>query len=137
MKTTLATPFTIPASVLQGVHALEGRDKQSRRRRWRVASLQATCTVPPRGRAMSAHTASSSLRRPVRATRDSLPERSRRRPYASDILLRPGKGEVLADDADGDPDGLPSEALPITHFLDAALEYCDVVLLPLFAEEFE
>jgi hypothetical protein len=94
MKTTLATPFTIPASVLQGVHALEGPDKQSRRRRWRVASLQPTCTVPPRGRAMSAHTASRSLRRPVRATRDSLRNGRGVAPTPMALLLRPGKGEV-------------------------------------------
>lgn len=36
-----------------------------------------------------------------------------------------------------DPDGIPSEALPISHFLDSAFDYCDRVVVPAFSGEFE
>jgi hypothetical protein len=54
------------------------------------------------------------------------------RDISSDVALKnPERSDFL------DPDGIPTEALPITHFLDAALDYCDSTLLPRFADEFK
>jgi hypothetical protein len=36
-----------------------------------------------------------------------------------------------------DPDGKPTDALPVAHFLDAALKYCETTVLPRFAQEFK
>jgi hypothetical protein len=51
---------------------------------------------------------------------------------SSDIALRnPERPSFL------DPDGIPTEALPIVHFLNSALDYCDRAVMPAFAKEFE
>jgi hypothetical protein len=51
---------------------------------------------------------------------------------SADVAIKsPERTEFL------DPDGIPTDALPITHFLDAALDYCDTRLIPSFAQEFE
>jgi hypothetical protein len=50
---------------------------------------------------------------------------------SSDVALRnPERDSFL------DPDGMPTEALPISHFLDAALKYCETTIAPAFADEF-
>jgi hypothetical protein len=51
---------------------------------------------------------------------------------SADVALRNPERTTFLD-----PDGLPTEALPIAHFLDAALKYCDTTVLPAFAEEFK
>lgn len=49
---------------------------------------------------------------------------------SSDVALKnPERPDFL------DPDGEPTEALPITHFFDAALECSDARLPPRFAQE--
>ena len=51
---------------------------------------------------------------------------------SSDIALRNPEREWFLD-----PDLIPTRALPITHFLNAALKYCDTAVFPAFAEEFK
>lgn len=51
---------------------------------------------------------------------------------SSDVALRSPERETFLD-----PDGIPTEALPIAHFLDAAFKYCDTTVLPAFAKEFK
>lgn len=51
---------------------------------------------------------------------------------SADIALRSPERSTFLD-----PDRQPTEALPIAHFLDAALAYCDATVLPAFAGEFE
>ncbi|NLT07176.1 MAG: hypothetical protein GXY03_12820 [Solirubrobacterales bacterium] len=51
---------------------------------------------------------------------------------SADIAIRnPERASFL------DPDGQPTEALPIAHFLDDALTYCETTVLPAFADEFK
>jgi hypothetical protein len=51
---------------------------------------------------------------------------------SSDVALRNPERETFLD-----PDGLPTEALPVAHFLNSALAYCESTVLPAFAEEFK
>jgi hypothetical protein len=51
---------------------------------------------------------------------------------SSDVALRNPEREWFLD-----PDRIPTRALPVTHFLNAALTYCDTTVLPAFAEEFK
>jgi hypothetical protein len=50
---------------------------------------------------------------------------------SSDVALRSPERRWFLD-----PDRIPTRALPITHFLDAAFDYCDKTVLPAFADEF-
>jgi len=51
---------------------------------------------------------------------------------SSDVALRSPERDSFLD-----PDGIPTEALPIAHFLKAALKYADTTVLPAFADEFQ
>ena len=51
---------------------------------------------------------------------------------SADIALKSPERSAFLD-----PDGQPSDALPITHFLDSALDYFDTRLMPTFAEHIE
>ena len=51
---------------------------------------------------------------------------------SSEIALRSPERKWFLD-----PDRIPTRALPLTHFFQTALSYCDTTVLPAFAEEFK